>query len=180
MKARIYFDVNFLVHVLQGASGPFGLDAQTALRNVARGHAGSHVAVCCSSWQLSVLKSTLEKLNLGHVFESFVDAFIEVVDATGGVEDTVRVTSEDFRALETEARQTRLAPDGEDLGHLKSMLRMGIDVFVTDDVPGVRLTLLTCDPPGSAARRLVIQSELISGPFLSNALPASQWEFLGK
>ena len=54
------------------------------------------------------------------------------------------------------------------------------DVFVTDDVPGVRLTLLTCDPPGSAARRLVIQSELISGPFLSNALPASQWEFLGK
>lgn len=133
MKARIYMDVNFLVHVLQGAEGPFGLDAQTALRNVARGHAGSHVAVCCSSWQLSVLKNTLEKLGLGHLFESFVDAFIEVVDATGGIEDAVRVSNEDFRALETEAHLTRQAPDGEDLGHLKSMLRMKIDVFVTDD-----------------------------------------------
>jgi LPXTG-site transpeptidase (sortase) family protein len=54
------------------------------------------------------------------------------------------------------------------------------DVYVTDDVPGVRLTLLTCDPPGSSARRLVVQAELVSGPFIANALAASEWEFIGK
>jgi sortase A len=54
------------------------------------------------------------------------------------------------------------------------------DVYVTDAVPGVRLTLLTCDPPGSSARRLVIQAELISGPFINDALPESEWTFLNR
>jgi sortase (surface protein transpeptidase) len=53
-------------------------------------------------------------------------------------------------------------------------------VYVTEDVPGVRLTLLTCDPPGTTTRRLVIQSELISGEFIDLALPDDEWEFLGK
>lgn len=54
------------------------------------------------------------------------------------------------------------------------------DVYVTRDVPGVRLTLLTCDPPGTAARRLVIQAELVSGEFQDLALPADRWTFLNK
>jgi LPXTG-site transpeptidase (sortase) family protein len=54
------------------------------------------------------------------------------------------------------------------------------DVYVTDAVPGVRLTLLTCDPPGSSARRLVIQAELISGPFVNDALAESEWTFLNR
>ncbi len=54
------------------------------------------------------------------------------------------------------------------------------DVYVTETVPGVRLTLLTCDPPGTAARRLVIQAELVEGPFADQALPASEWSFLNK
>ena len=54
------------------------------------------------------------------------------------------------------------------------------DVYVTRDVPGVRLTLLTCDPPGTAARRLVIQAELVKGEFQDRALPADSWTFLDK
>jgi predicted nucleic acid-binding protein len=133
MKARIYLDVNFLVHVIQGAEGPFGLDAQKALRNLARGYAGSHVSVCVSNWQLSVLENTLNSLGLGHMYDSFVELYIEIVDATGGIEDTVRVTDEDFTSLNKEAVTTGAAPDGEDLGHLKAMLRLGISTFITDD-----------------------------------------------
>jgi predicted nucleic acid-binding protein len=65
--------------------------------------------------------------------ESFVDAYIEVVDHTKGAEDTVRVTEEDYVALCKEAVATGAAPDGEDLGHLKAMLRLGVQTFVTDD-----------------------------------------------
>lgn len=54
------------------------------------------------------------------------------------------------------------------------------DVYVTDAVPGVRLTLLTCDPPGSSARRLVVQAELISGPFVADALLENEWTFLNR
>ena len=54
------------------------------------------------------------------------------------------------------------------------------DVYVTEDVPGVRLTLLTCDPPGTTARRLVVQAELVSGPFQDQALADSEWSFIGK
>lgn len=133
MKARLYLDVNFLVHVIQGASGPFGLEAQKAFRNLARGYAGTHMSVCVSAWQLSVLKKTLNTLRLGHMYESFVDAYIEVVDATGGIEDTVRVTPEDYVALQKEAVATGAAPDGEDLGHLKAMIRLGVSTFITDD-----------------------------------------------
>ena len=133
MKARIYLDVNFLVHVVQGADGPFGLDAQKAFRNLARGYAGSHVSVCVSAWQLSVLQKTLNTLGLSHMYESFVDAYIEVVDATGGIEDTVRVSPEDYVALQKEAVATGAAPDGEDMGHLKAMIRLGVSTFITDD-----------------------------------------------
>jgi len=132
-KPRIYLDVNFLVHVIQGAEGPFGLDAQKAFRNLARGYAGTHMSVCVSNWQLSVLENTLSTLGLSHMYESFVDAYIEVVDATGGIEDTVRVTPEDYVALQKEAVATGAAPDGEDMGHLKAMLRLGVSTFITDD-----------------------------------------------
>lgn len=133
MKSRIYLDVNFLVHVIQGANGPFGLDAQKAFRNLARGYAGTHMSVCVSAWQLSVLQKALNTLGLSHMYESFVDAYIEVVDATGGIEDTVRVSPEDYVALQKEAVTTGAAPDGEDMGHLKAMMRLGVSTFITDD-----------------------------------------------
>ena len=132
-KPRIYLDVNFLVHVIQGAEGPFGLDAQKAFRNLARGYAGTHMSVCVSNWQLSVLENTLSTLGLSHMYESFVDAYIEVVDHTKGAEDTVRVTEEDYVALCKEAVATGAAPDGEVLGHLKAMHRLGVSTFITDD-----------------------------------------------
>lgn len=53
-------------------------------------------------------------------------------------------------------------------------------IEVTGQGPGVRLTLTTCDPPGSAARRLVIQAELVEGTFLAQALPAQEWAFRGE
>lgn len=53
-------------------------------------------------------------------------------------------------------------------------------IEVTGQGPGVRLTLTTCDPPGTAEKRLVIQAELIEGDFLSSALGASEWEFRGE
>jgi|688.fasta_scaffold163366_2 predicted nucleic acid-binding protein len=133
IKPRIYLDVNFLIHVLQGETGPFGLDAQKAFRNLARGYAGTHMSVCVSNWQLSVLENALSYLGLRYMYESFLDAYIEVVDATGGIEDTVRVTEEDYVALCKEAVATGAAPDGEDLGHLKAMLRLGVSTFITDD-----------------------------------------------
>jgi sortase A len=54
------------------------------------------------------------------------------------------------------------------------------DVYVTTQVPGVRLTLLTCDPPGSTARRLVVQAELVEGEYASRALAADVWRFVGE
>lgn len=50
-------------------------------------------------------------------------------------------------------------------------------VTVGSQTPGVRLTLTTCDPPGSAAKRLVVQAELVEGAYVSEALPASSWFF---
>jgi sortase A len=38
------------------------------------------------------------------------------------------------------------------------------DVYVTEPIPGAWLTLTTCHPRFSAAKRLVIQAELIAGP----------------
>jgi LPXTG-site transpeptidase (sortase) family protein len=52
-------------------------------------------------------------------------------------------------------------------------------IEVTGQGPGVRLTLTTCDPPGSTAKRLVIQAELVEGAYLAEALPASEWTFRG-
>lgn len=37
------------------------------------------------------------------------------------------------------------------------------DVGVLDATPNATLTLTTCDPPGSAARRLIVQATLVSG-----------------
>lgn len=53
-------------------------------------------------------------------------------------------------------------------------------IEVTGQGPGVRLTLTTCDPPGSAARRLVIQAELVEGTFLPQALAPQDWAFRGE
>lgn len=52
-------------------------------------------------------------------------------------------------------------------------------IEVTGQGPGVRLTLTTCDPPGSATKRLVIQAELVEGAYVSEALPADAWTFRG-
>jgi sortase A len=48
---------------------------------------------------------------------------------------------------------------------------------VAAQTPGVRLTLVTCDPPGSTARRLVVQAELVSGTYEPAALPVAGWQF---
>lgn len=50
-------------------------------------------------------------------------------------------------------------------------------VSVTNQTPGVRLTLTTCEPVGSDAQRLVVQSELVTGAFADQAAPASAWQF---
>lgn len=51
------------------------------------------------------------------------------------------------------------------------------DVWVASKTAGVRLTLTTCHPLGSDKERLVVQAELISGPNVDQALPASAWQF---
>lgn len=51
------------------------------------------------------------------------------------------------------------------------------DTGVTSDGPGVRLTLTTCHPVGSARERLVVQAEMIEGLHASSALPRSEWQF---
>lgn len=51
------------------------------------------------------------------------------------------------------------------------------DVGVTAQGPGVRLTLTTCDPVGSDAKRLIVQAELIDGDYVSQALGGDEWEF---
>lgn len=52
-------------------------------------------------------------------------------------------------------------------------------IEVTGQGPGVRLTLTTCDPPGTAAKRLVIQAELVEGDFTRDALSPADWKFRG-
>lgn len=133
MKPKIYFDVNFFVHVLQGAYGPFGLSAEKAYSNLARGYAGTHVSVCTSHWQLTVLQKVTNELGIGFKFGSFATAYMGVVKRTEGAGDEVVITEEGYKALEEEARKEQNAPDGEDLGHLKAMIRMGVSTFVTDD-----------------------------------------------
>lgn len=51
-------------------------------------------------------------------------------------------------------------------------------VQVTRQVPGVRLTMTTCNPVGSARQRLVVEAELVSGAWASQAVPASSWQLL--
>lgn len=53
-------------------------------------------------------------------------------------------------------------------------------VQVTEQGSGVRITLTTCDPPGTARKRLVIQAELVEGTFVSQATPAAEWVFRGE
>jgi LPXTG-site transpeptidase (sortase) family protein len=49
-------------------------------------------------------------------------------------------------------------------------------ISVTEQTKGVRLTLTTCEPVGSDAKRLVIQAELVSGAWASQALPRDGWK----
>lgn len=49
------------------------------------------------------------------------------------------------------------------------------DSWVTAPTDGVRLTLTTCHPKGSARQRLIVQAELVSGAHTSKALSASDW-----
>jgi sortase A len=48
------------------------------------------------------------------------------------------------------------------------------DVAVLDPTPDATLTLTTCDPPGSAARRLIVQATLVSGQVAATGGPADQ------
>lgn len=48
---------------------------------------------------------------------------------------------------------------------------------VTLQTDGARLTLVTCDPPGSTKRRLVVQAEMVSGEYDALAVPADDWAF---
>jgi len=52
------------------------------------------------------------------------------------------------------------------------------DVRVTGQTTGVRLTLTTCDPVGSAAQRYVVEAELISGKNAIYATPKARWKLL--
>lgn len=51
-------------------------------------------------------------------------------------------------------------------------------VEVTWPVGGVRLTLTTCDPIGSDAKRLIVQAELIEGANTAQAIPADRWQLI--
>jgi sortase A len=51
------------------------------------------------------------------------------------------------------------------------------EVGVTAQGPGVRLTLTTCTPIGTAESRLIVQAELVEGEFAAQALPADGWAF---
>jgi sortase A len=51
------------------------------------------------------------------------------------------------------------------------------EVGVTAQGPGVRLTLTTCTPIGTAEKRLIVQAELVEGTYASQALAADGWEF---
>jgi len=49
------------------------------------------------------------------------------------------------------------------------------DVSVTGPTPGVRLTLTTCHPRYSDARRLVVVAEMVQGAWLDRAVTRSRW-----
>lgn len=51
-------------------------------------------------------------------------------------------------------------------------------VQVTENTPGVRLTLTTCEPVGSDAERLVVQAELISGAWADHAIAPEAWTIM--
>jgi predicted nucleic acid-binding protein len=137
MKAKVYVDVNVLIHAIEGFATPNpdarNVEVYKALTNMFRGYAGCHVQVCTSHWEVSVLKRKLKELNLADAVMDAIAFLIDGVDHTGGLEDTLVVTDSDYENLKKEAAETREAPDGEDLGHLKAMKRLGVDVFVTDD-----------------------------------------------
>jgi predicted nucleic acid-binding protein len=136
-KAKVYVDVNVLIHAAEGTAVPNpdarNVEVHKALTNLFRGYAGCHVQVCTSHWEVSVLKKKLKELNMSDAVMDSISFLIDGVDHTGGLEDTVVVTEEDYRNLDKEAKVSNEAPDGEDLGHLKAMKRLGVDVFITDD-----------------------------------------------
>lgn len=49
------------------------------------------------------------------------------------------------------------------------------DVDALLATPGVRLTMLSCTPPGSASHRYIVQAELVAGRNVSRALPPQSW-----
>ena len=136
-KAQVYVDVNVLIHAIEGVALPNpddrNVEVYKALDNLFRGYAGCHVQVSTSHWEVSVLQLKLKELGLSQALEDAVAFLIGGVDRTGGFEDGVVVSDEDYDNLDKEAKVTGEAPDGEDLGHLKAMKRLGVDVFITDD-----------------------------------------------
>lgn len=39
------------------------------------------------------------------------------------------------------------------------------DIWIVDQIPGFRITLFACNPPGSATQRYVVHGELVGPPF---------------
>lgn len=50
-------------------------------------------------------------------------------------------------------------------------------VSVSDQTPGVRLTLSACHPVGSARERIIVQAELVEGDAAAWGLPRDGWTF---
>lgn len=77
--------------------------------------------------------------------------------------DRIRVTIPGREVAVFEVRETQVvAPE---------------EVSVSDQTPGVRLTLSACHPIGSDRERIVVQAELVEGPATVWAVPAEQWTF---
>lgn len=52
------------------------------------------------------------------------------------------------------------------------------NVAITSATKGVRLTLVACHPLNSTAYRLVVQAEMVSGPWLDKTVNRSKWRLL--
>lgn len=146
VKQRIYVDVNVLIHLFESVHGALKNDLsvqQQAFQNLLNKTCGGQYAFCMSFHQVRVLSRKCRELGLVAEFSRGRDFFSELVKRTGGVVDVIE---EPFELLNREAKATGDAPDGEDLGHLRAMRRMNVDVFVTDDHPFAEVLLSRRQP----------------------------------
>lgn len=143
----VYLDVNVIINFLKGEKDALATKETTerrAILNLARKQAGdSKFCVCSSAHQFRVLNRKCRELGLMPEFARYREFLIHMVKATGGVIDEVL---ESFEDLNIESRRIGFAPLGEDLGHLKAMRRMDVDLFITDDHVFAEQMLIDHDP----------------------------------